>query len=87
MLKFQRTAKQKISSSLVILCLAKRPRTSVSRAQPVFLYFAPQNPTNRRAPDSPPLPEGFTPLEIVGLDATIAQRGVRTPERRPSVTF
>jgi hypothetical protein len=44
-------------------------------------------PIDRLMPDSPLLPEGFTPLEIVGLDATIAQRGVRTPERRPSVTF
>lgn len=32
---------------------------------------------DRLAPDSPPLPEGFTSLEIVGLDATICQRGVR----------
>ncbi len=32
---------------------------------------------DRLAEDSPPLPEGFTPLEIVGLDATIRQRGVR----------
>ena len=32
---------------------------------------------DRLAADSPPLPDGFTPLEIVGLDATIAQRGVR----------
>lgn len=32
---------------------------------------------DRHTPDSPALPEGFTPLEIVGLDATIAQRGVR----------
>lgn len=32
---------------------------------------------DRLTPDSPPLPDGFTPLEIVGLDATIAQRGVR----------
>jgi hypothetical protein len=31
---------------------------------------------DRLTPDSPPLPDGFTPLEIVGLDATIAQRGV-----------
>jgi len=32
---------------------------------------------DRRTADSPPLPKGFTPLEIVGLDATIVQRGVR----------
>ena len=32
---------------------------------------------DRLTPDSPPLPEGFTPLEVVGLDATISQRGVR----------
>lgn len=32
---------------------------------------------DRLTPDSPPLPDGFTPLEIVGLDATIVQRGVR----------
>jgi hypothetical protein len=32
---------------------------------------------DRLTPDSPPLPEGFTPLDIVGLDATITQRGVR----------
>lgn len=31
---------------------------------------------DRLTADSPPLPEGFTPLEIVGLDATIVQRGV-----------
>ena len=37
---------------------------------------------DRLAPDSPPLPEGFTPLEIVGLDATISQRGVRIFEGR-----
>ena len=27
--------------------------------------------------DSPPLPAGFAPLSVVGLDATIVQRGVR----------
>ncbi|NKB59109.1 MAG: hypothetical protein GKS00_22510 [Alphaproteobacteria bacterium] len=32
---------------------------------------------DRLTPDSTPLPDGFTPLEIVGLDATIVQRGVR----------
>lgn len=32
---------------------------------------------DRLTADSPPLPDGFTPLEIVGLDKTIAQRGVR----------
>jgi len=32
---------------------------------------------DRHTPDSPALPDGFTPLEIVGLDATIVQRGVR----------
>jgi len=37
-------------------------------------------PIDRLMPDSPLLPEGFTPLEIVGLDATIAQRGVRILE-------
>lgn len=26
--------------------------------------------------NSPPLPDGFTPLDIIGLDKTIAQRGV-----------
>ncbi len=31
---------------------------------------------DRLSPDSPPLPEGFTPLEIIGLDTTIAERGV-----------
>ena len=29
-------------------------------------------PIDRLMPDSPLLPEAFTPLEIVGLDATIA---------------
>jgi len=32
---------------------------------------------DRLTPDSPPLPEGFTPLEVIGLDSTICQRGVR----------
>lgn len=32
---------------------------------------------DRHTPDSPVLPDGVTPLEIVGLDATIVQRGVR----------
>lgn len=32
---------------------------------------------DRMTADSPPLPDGFAPLEVVGLDATIAQRGVR----------
>lgn len=32
---------------------------------------------DRQRPESPALPDGFTPLEIVGLDATIVQRGVR----------
>lgn len=32
---------------------------------------------DRLNPDSPPLPDGFTPLEIIGLDTTIAERGVR----------
>jgi hypothetical protein len=32
---------------------------------------------DRLTPESPSLPEGFTPLRIVGLDATIAERGVR----------
>jgi hypothetical protein len=37
---------------------------------------------DRLTPDSPPLPDGFTPMEIVGLDATIAQRDVRIFEGR-----
>jgi hypothetical protein len=37
---------------------------------------------DRLTPDSPPLPEGYTPLEIVGLDATIAQRGVCIFEKK-----
>ena len=32
---------------------------------------------DRLTPDSPPLPDGFTPLTVVGLDTTIVQRGVR----------
>lgn len=32
---------------------------------------------DRLTADSPLLPDGFAPLEIVGLDATIAQRGVK----------
>ena len=32
---------------------------------------------DRLAADSPPLPEGFTSLKIIGLDATIAERGVK----------
>jgi hypothetical protein len=32
---------------------------------------------DRLSKDSPPLPDGFTPLKIVGLDATIVERGVR----------
>lgn len=32
---------------------------------------------DRLTPDSPPLPEDFTPLEVAGLDVTISQRGVR----------
>ena len=31
---------------------------------------------DRRSADSAPLPEGFTSLSIVGLDATIVERGV-----------
>ena len=31
---------------------------------------------DRRTTDAPPLPDGFTPLTVVGLDQTIAQRGV-----------
>mgnify|MGYP007046970560 CR=1 FL=1 len=31
---------------------------------------------DRATPESPPLPVGFTPLRIVGLDASIAERGV-----------
>lgn len=38
---------------------------------------------DRLSADSAPLPEGFTPLEIVGLDATIVQRGVRIGEGNP----
>ena len=30
--------------------------------------------------DSAPLPDDFTPLEIIGLDSTIAERGVRVGE-------
>ena len=33
---------------------------------------------DRRTPDAPPLPGAFTPLTVVGLDQTIAQRGVMT---------
>ena len=33
---------------------------------------------DRLDPDSPPLPDGFAPLTIIGLDETIAERGVRT---------
>lgn len=32
---------------------------------------------DRHSQESPALPDAFTPLEIVGLDATIVQRGVR----------
>jgi hypothetical protein len=32
---------------------------------------------DRLTPDSPALPEGFTRLRVAGLDATIAERGVR----------
>lgn len=32
---------------------------------------------DRQTRDSPPLPAGFTPLTVIGLDATIAERGVR----------
>ncbi len=32
---------------------------------------------DRQAADSPELPDGFSALEIIGLDSTIAQRGVR----------
>jgi len=46
---------------------------------------------DRLTPDSPPLPDGFTPLTVVGLDATIVQRGVRivgkgeaVPEPKPA---
>lgn len=31
---------------------------------------------DRLTSDSAPLPDGFTPLEIIGLDTTIAERGV-----------
>ena len=31
---------------------------------------------DRLTPDSAPLPEGIVPLEVIGLDRTIAQRGV-----------
>ncbi len=36
---------------------------------------------DRLSADSPPLPDGFTPLEIVGLDSTIAERGVRVGQQ------
>lgn len=32
---------------------------------------------DRQTKDSPPLPAAFSPLEVIGLDATIAERGVR----------
>ncbi|MGB0632160.1 MAG: hypothetical protein ACPGRZ_15830 [Alphaproteobacteria bacterium] len=32
---------------------------------------------DRRTPEAPPLPADFTPLTVVGLDQTIAQRGVK----------
>ena len=32
---------------------------------------------DRLTADSPPLPEGFTPLAVVGLDATVAERCIR----------
>ena len=32
---------------------------------------------DRLTPDSPPLPDGFTPLKVIGLDSTIVQRGVQ----------
>lgn len=38
---------------------------------------------DRKSKHSPPLPEGYTPLEIVGLDATIAERGVRIGTGEP----
>ncbi len=41
---------------------------------------------DRLSADSPPLPDGFTPLEIVGLDATIVQRGVRIGDGSPPET-
>jgi len=31
---------------------------------------------DRLSPESAPLPEGFTPLRVIGLDATIVERGV-----------
>jgi hypothetical protein len=31
---------------------------------------------DRLTPDSPPLPDGTVPLEVIGLDSTIVQRGV-----------
>jgi len=31
---------------------------------------------DRLSEDCPPLPDGFTPLKIIGLDATIVERGV-----------
>lgn len=31
---------------------------------------------DRMTPDAPPLPDGVAPLDVVGLDQTIAQRGV-----------
>jgi hypothetical protein len=32
---------------------------------------------DRLDPQSPPLPDGFAPLTIIGLDKTLAERGVR----------
>ena len=36
---------------------------------------------DRLSADAPLLPDGFTPLRIVGLDATITERGVRLAQR------
>jgi len=35
---------------------------------------------DRLTNNSPPLPEGFTSLKIIGLDATIAERGIKIVE-------
>ena len=40
---------------------------------------------DRLSADSPPLPDGFTSLSVVGLDATIVERGVRILGKGESV--
>lgn len=39
---------------------------------------------DRTTPDAPPLPAEFTPLEVIGLDKTVAQRGSTAGEAAPS---